>query len=78
MTHSERSTSLNNIKIKEIIANKTQRVKMLASNLYYENRDKLEAFLMQAEMYIKAHSKLATLKNKILFVASYLREDVFK
>ena len=51
---------------------------MLASNLYYESRDKLKAFLMQAEMYIRAHLKLATLKNKILFVASYLRKDVFK
>ena len=78
MTHSERSTSLDNIRIEEIIANKTQRVKMLTSNLYYEDRDKLKAFLMQAEMYVRAYSKLATLKDKILFVASYLREDVFK
>ena len=51
---------------------------MLISNLYYENRDKLKAFLMQAEMYVRAYSKLAILENKILFAASYLKEDIFK
>ena len=78
MTHSERSTLSDNIRIEEIIANKTQKVKILTSNLYYENRDKLEAFLMQAEIYVRAYLKLATLENKILFAASYLREDAFK
>ena len=29
-------------------------------------------------MYIRAYSELATLENKILFVALYLRKDVFK
>ena len=51
---------------------------MFASNLYYENRDKLKAFLMQAKIYVKAYSELITLKNKILFVTSYLKADVFK
>ena len=33
---------------------------------------------MQAEMYVRAHSELATSEDKVLFAASYLREDVFK
>ena len=33
---------------------------------------------MQVEMYVRAYSELAILKDKVLFVASYLREDIFK
>ncbi len=74
MSFSERVTS------SDIIAssnNKTS-IKISTSNLYYEDRDKLNAFLIQVNVYVRVHKKLDSLHDKILFAFSYFKEDVFK
>ena len=53
-------------------------IKISTSNLYYEDRDKLDAFLIQVNVYVRAHKKLSSFHDKILFAFSYFRKDVFK
>ncbi len=74
MSFSERITST------DITAflNSKSAVKISTSNLYYEDRDKLDAFLIQVNVYVRAHKKLSSSSDKILFAFLYFREDVFK
>ncbi len=53
-------------------------IKILTLNLYYEDRNKLNAFLIQVNIYVRAHKKLSSSHDKILFTFSYFKEDVFK
>ena len=53
-------------------------IKILTSNLYYEDKDKLDAFLIQVNIYVKAHKKLSSSHDKILFAFSYFKRNVFK
>jgi len=53
-------------------------IKISTSNLYYEDKDKLDAFLIQVNVYVRAHKKLSSLHDKILFAFSYFKKDVFK
>ncbi len=47
-------------------------------NLYYEDKDKLDAFLIQVNIYVRAHKKLSSLYDKILFAFLYFKKDIFK
>jgi len=58
--------------------NSKSAIKILTSNLYYEDRNKLNAFLIQVNVYVRAHKKLSSSSDKILFAFSYFKEDVFK
>ncbi len=53
-------------------------IKILTLNLYYEDKDKLDAFLIQVNVYARTHKKLSSFHDKILFAFSYFKEDVFK
>jgi len=53
-------------------------IKISTSNLYYEDKNKLDAFLIQVNVYVRAHKKLSSFHDKILFAFSYFRRDVFK
>jgi len=53
-------------------------IKILTLNLYYEDRNELDAFLIQVNVYVRAHKKLSSSHDKILFAFSYFRKDVFK
>ncbi len=58
--------------------NNKSSIKISTSNLYYEDRNKLNAFLIQVNVYVRAHKKLSSSHDKILFAFSYFKEDVFK
>jgi len=58
--------------------NSKSMIKILTSDLYYEDRNKLNAFLIQVNVYVRAHKKLSSSYNKILFAFSYFKKDVFK
>ncbi len=53
-------------------------IKIFTSDLYHEDRDKLDAFLIQVNVYVRAHKKLSQSHDMILFAFSYFRKDVFK
>ncbi len=53
-------------------------IKISTLNLYYEDRDKLDVFLIQVNVYVRAHKKLSSSHDMILFAFSYFKEDVFK
>ncbi len=58
--------------------NSKSAIKISTLNLYYEDRNKLDAFLIQVNIYVRAHKKLSSSHDKILFAFSYFKEDVFK
>jgi len=64
----------------DIIAfsNSKSSIKISTLNLYYEDKDKLDAFLIQVNVYVKAHKKLSSFHDKILFAFLYFKKDVFK
>ncbi len=74
MSFSEWITSANII----VFLNSKSLIKILTSNLYYEDKNKLDAFLIQVNVYVRAHKKLSSLHDKILFAFLYFKEDVFK
>ncbi len=54
------------------------KIKISTSNLYHDDRDKLEAYLVQIELYIKRHSfQFKFIENKVLFAFIYLRDNAF-
>ncbi len=53
-------------------------IKISTLNLYYEDKDKFDTFLIQVNIYVKVHKKLSLSYNKILFAFLYFKEDVFK
>ncbi len=58
--------------------NSKSMIKISMSHLYYEDRNKLDAFLIQVNVYVRAHKKLSSFHDKILFAFSYFKKDVFK
>ncbi len=58
--------------------NSKSSIKISTSNLDYEDRNKLNAFLIQVNIYVKAYKKLSSSHAKILFAFSYFKENVFK
>ncbi len=54
------------------------KIKISTLNLYHDDRDKLEAYLVQIELYIKRHSsQFKFIENKVLFAFIYLRNNAF-
>ncbi len=74
MSFSEWITSANII----AFLNSKLLIKISTLNLYYEDKDKLNAFLIQVNIYVRAHKKLSSSHDKILFAFSYFKKDVFK
>jgi len=54
------------------------KIKISTLNLYHDDRDKLEAYLVQIKLYIKRHSfQFKFIKNKVLFAFIYLKDNAF-
>jgi len=54
------------------------KIKISTSNLYHDDRNKLEAYLVQIKLYIKWHSfQFKFIENKVLFAFIYLRDNAF-
>jgi len=54
------------------------KIKISTLNLYHNDWDKLEAYLVQIKLYIKQHSfQLKFIENKILFASIYLKDNAF-
>jgi len=54
------------------------KIKISTLNLYHDDRDKLEAYLVQIELYVKRHSsQFKFIENKVLFAFIYLRDNAF-
>ncbi len=54
------------------------KIKISTSNLYHDDRDKLEAYLVQIKLYIKWHSfQFKFIENKALFAFIYLKDNAF-
>jgi len=46
--------------------------------LYHDDQDKLEAYLVQIELYIKRHLfQFKFIENKVLFAFIYLKDNAF-
>ena len=61
-----------------VFISNTDKIKISTSDLYYANRDKLEAYFVQINLYVKRHeSQFRNTKNKIFFVVIYLRDNAF-
>ena len=63
------------IKKDEIIKEKHVKVKIL--NKYYEERDNLERFLLQCNLYMWHNQTQFKKINKIIFAVTYMRDKVF-
>ncbi len=61
-----------------VFLNSKSLIKISTSNLYYKDRNKLDAFLIQVNVYVRAHKKLSSFHDKILFAFLYFKKDVFK
>ncbi len=54
------------------------KIKISTLNLYHDDQNKLEAYLVQIELYIKQHSsQFKFIKNKVFFAFIYLRDNAF-
>ncbi len=54
------------------------KIKISTLNLYHDDQDKLEAYLVQIKLYIKQHSsQFEFIKNKVLFAFIYLKDNAF-
>jgi len=54
------------------------KIKISTLNLYYNDQNKLEAYLVQIKLYIKRHSsQFKFIENKVLFAFIYLRDNAF-
>ncbi len=54
------------------------KIKISTLNLYHNDWNKLEAYLVQIELYIKQHSsQFKFIENKVLFAFIYLRDNAF-
>jgi len=62
----------------EAIIFSADKIKISTLNLYHDDRDKLKAYLVQIELYIKRHSfQFKFTENKVLFAFIYLRDNAF-
>ena len=56
----------------------TNKIKISTLNLYHDDQDKLEAYLVQIKLYIKQHSsQFKFIENKVLFAFIYLKNNAF-
>ncbi len=54
------------------------KIKISTLNLYHDDQDKLEAYLVQIKLYVKRHSsQFKFIENKILFAFIYLKNNAF-
>ncbi len=54
------------------------KIKIPIPDLYRGDRDKLEAYLVQVELYVKRHSsQFRFTEDKVLFASTYLRRNAF-
>ncbi len=54
------------------------KIKISTLNLYHDDQDKLEAYLVQIKLYIKWYSfQFKFIKNKVLFAFIYLKDNTF-
>ncbi len=54
------------------------KIKISTLNLYHDDQDKLEAYLVQIKLYIKRHSfQFKFIENKVLFAFIYLKDNAF-
>ena len=54
------------------------KIKISTLNLYQNDQNKLEAYLVQIELYIKQHSsQFKFIENKVLFAFIYLKDNAF-
>ncbi len=54
------------------------KIKISTLNLYHDDQDKLEAYLVQIKLYVKRHSfQFKFIENKVLFAFIYLRDNAF-
>ncbi len=54
------------------------KIKIPTPNLYHGDRDKLGAYLVQVEFYVKRHSsQFKFIEDKVLFAFIYLRGNAF-
>ena len=54
------------------------KVKIFTPDLYYGDREKLDAFLMQVELYIRRHeTQFKSVEDKVLFTLIYFRGNAF-
>ncbi len=54
------------------------KIKISTLNLYHDDQDKLEAYLVQKKLYIKWYSfQFKFIKNKVLFAFIYLKDNTF-
>ena len=62
----------------DVFISNSDKIKILTSDLYYEDRNKLEVYFFQINLYIKQHdAQFKSTKNKIFFIVIYLRNNVF-
>ena len=64
--------------IKRDETNKKKQVKVKILNKYYEERDNLERFLLQCDLYMWHNQTQFKKINKIMFVITYIRDKVFQ
>ena len=59
--------------------NSADKIKIFVSNFFYDNRNKLDAYLIQINLYVKRHDlQFKNTKNKVLFAITYFKNDAFK
>ena len=75
MSQSERSTTSS----QKVSTAQINKIKILMSNLFHDERDKLNFFLLQVKLYIRRYrNEFRKIEDQILFAFTYLRKDVFK
>ena len=63
--------------IKKDKMTKEKQVKVKISDKYYKERDNLERFLLQCNLYIWYNQEQFKKINKIIFIIIYIRDKVF-
>ena len=75
MSQSERSATPS----QRVSTAQINKIKISMPDLFYDERDKLNSFLLQVKLYIRRYrNEFKEIENQILFAFIYLREDVFK
>ena len=75
MSQSERTFTL----FQEALIIQINKIKILISNLFYDERKKLNFFFVQMKLYIRKYrNEFRKIENQIIFASIYFEEDVFK
>ena len=71
---SERATSSQRILIIQI-----NKIKISVLNLFHDDKEKLNFFLVQIKLYIRRYKdEFREIENQILFASTYLKKNAFK